>query len=173
MCFAMRDPAVLPFITSPPCGALAEYKRAEGRFSSARQALAVACLSYAVCMRSLSGAFSIDRMDQSDLQQIIQRHFPNASQPARCEVIYPGDLARPAGESPSRRPRQWSCLRGSAAANYLASRDSRWRSKYLHSILELVRSCLLKDECDVQPCWKKIDPVLLPKRNRRRNRQKQ
>jgi hypothetical protein len=42
-------------------------------------------------MRSLSGAFSADRIDQSDLQQIIQRHFPNGSQPTRREVIYPGD----------------------------------------------------------------------------------
>ena len=36
-------------------------------------------------------ALSADRVDHSELQQVIQRHFPSASQPGLREIVYPGD----------------------------------------------------------------------------------
>jgi hypothetical protein len=41
--------------------------------------------------RNLWDAFAADRIDQRELQNIIQRHFPSGSQPAKGEVVYPGD----------------------------------------------------------------------------------
>ncbi len=34
---------------------------------------------------------SADKVDHSELQQVIQRHFPSASQPGLREIVYPGD----------------------------------------------------------------------------------
>ncbi|MGP0073545.1 MAG: hypothetical protein ACLPWF_16645 [Bryobacteraceae bacterium] len=36
-------------------------------------------------------ALSADRVDHGELQQVIQRHFPSASQPRLREIVYPGD----------------------------------------------------------------------------------
>lgn len=36
-------------------------------------------------------ALSADRVDHSELQQVIQVHFPTASQPGLREIVYPGD----------------------------------------------------------------------------------
>jgi hypothetical protein len=36
-------------------------------------------------------ALSADHVDHDELQQVIQRHFPSASQPGLREIVYPGD----------------------------------------------------------------------------------
>jgi hypothetical protein len=41
--------------------------------------------------QNLWDLFEADRIDHSDLQGIIQRHFPSASQPAKRVVIFPGE----------------------------------------------------------------------------------
>src|ERR1700733_13410062 len=49
-------------------------------------------LSYAGNMsRNLWPTLHADQVDHAELQQVIQRHFPSASQPGLREIVYPGE----------------------------------------------------------------------------------
>ena len=54
---------------------------------------AALCRTLVHMPRSLWTTFAADRLDQRELQRILQRHFPSGSQPGIREVVYPGETA--------------------------------------------------------------------------------
>ena len=78
--------------------------------------------------RSVWTALLADQVDHRELQQVIQRHFPTASQPGLREIVYPGD-------NPYAIKLGYAKTDAIRVADEVLSRFGEWNNRYIDEAL--------------------------------------